>query len=162
MHLGIDLGDKCYVPARILRWPLTDDQRDLLEQLIACGIKVDWVNSTTGEIASHTWQQAVKARDWHLVGLLEKLGVGHREGDLPARAVVKCPDWTYTDLLEVARLYPESLENAPTRNDDQLEFSLNPKLVVERLVWCDPVVNSALEARFDEDSRDATEADSLK
>jgi len=130
------LGDKCYIPAKLLRTPINGDRQDLLEQLHDCGAEIDWVNSTAGEAAMDIWNQAMAMRNWKLVKLMSDLRVGHQEGDQPARLVVSSFDWGFDMLAKIAEFYPSVIDPQRRINDR----SFTEEDYRQSTLWRDPVV----------------------
>ena len=103
--------DGCRIPSKLLHGPWTQEKCDFLELLLRSKASVDWVNTTSGEIASE--------------GLTEAIEEGN------ARAIAALVSGDYVDISYKAppncsTLYPGWERVAPRRSADGFDFTPVP------------------------------------
>ncbi|KAI9809320.1 MAG: hypothetical protein M1825_002611 [Sarcosagium campestre] len=67
-HSMVELYDR--IPARLVSPPFSDDGLDLLKELILSGMYVDWMATTTGELAMEALYYAIKHQDERVAWLM--------------------------------------------------------------------------------------------
>lgn len=95
--------DECRVPEKLLHGPWTDEKCDFLTLLTRARATVDWIDSTSGEVAEAGLWDALKERNERAVRLL--IADELRE-DYPHEWLIYHPDWMASSSTRaVARRY---------------------------------------------------------
>ncbi|KAI9823453.1 MAG: hypothetical protein M1832_002464 [Thelocarpon impressellum] len=99
----VHLADGALIPPGLLRPPFTHERLQLLRKLMELGAGIDWLGSTTGEIASASLREAVLGRDVEAVDYLTRIELGlHIGHELLRLAVLDagCEQAIVHDLIE--------------------------------------------------------------
>lgn len=85
--------DECRIPEKLLHGPWTDEKCEFLAVLIAGRATVDWIDSTSGEVAELGLYDALKEKNEYAVRLM--IHDNFRKGfpGFPREIFVSNPDW---------------------------------------------------------------------
>lgn len=128
----------CRIPEKVLHGPWTDDKCELLTILKRAGASVDWVNSTSGEVAEQGLCDALKEYNCNAVRLLT-YGYISDEDKRKANLRKNHPDWSldqFHNCDETVGVKPQGKQvkaaivdkNCPMDIVFRLLTSLNPKI----------------------------------